>query len=457
MHGWNSATDRLASEVFDYARHRLQLDPLPLDDTRSAAELEAMAGETITAKGLGGHEALRIFSDVLAPACITANHPRYLAFIPCAPTEASSLFDLIVGAASMYGSTWLEAAGAVFAENQALRWIADLASFPRGSGGVFVQGGTIGNLSALATARHAAQQQIGGRLDDGKRWALAVSPDAHSSLAEAARVMDVDLVATEVADDRKLRGVDVERLLDRVETEGRHQVFAVAATAGTTNLGVIDDLATVVPTCRSRGVWCHVDGAYGLAALAAPSARHLFAGIEDADSFIVDPHKWLFAPFDCAALLYRNPELARATHTQHASYLEPLVDHGEWNPADYAIHLTRRARGLPFWFSLATYGTDAYAQAIERTLETAQYAADAVRKRDYLELVREPELSIVCYQRKGWSRPEYDAWSDKLRRDGTAFVTPSAHLGEPIARLAIVNPLTTESDIDLILDSMAGS
>lgn len=453
MHGWSNQVDQLANDVFAFAKERLELDPLPLDNTISLSALEAAVGQTITEKGIGGSQALQVFADHLAPGCITANHPRYLAFIPCAPTEASMLFDLVVGASCMYGSTWLEAAGAVFAENQALRWIADLAGSPNTAGGVFVQGGTIGNLSALSTARHAMASKDRDPIAS-RRWAIAVSPDAHSSLAHAARVMDVDLVVANIDDDRKLRGRDISDLLDRVDSEGRHRVFAVAATAGTTNIGVIDDLASIAEVCRTRGIWFHVDGAYGLAALAAPSARRLFEGVEQADSFIVDPHKWLFAPFDCAALLYREPELARAMHTQHASYLEPLEEGGGWNPADYAIQLTRRARGLPFWFSLAAYGTDRYAQAIERTLAVAHYASQAVRERTYLSLLREPELSIVCFRREGWSRAEYDVWSERLRNDGVAFVTPSTHLGETIARLAIVNPLTTEEDIDIVLDSM---
>ena len=143
-------------------------------------------------------------------------------------------------------------------------------------------------------------------------------------------------------------------------------VFAVVATAGTTNLGLIDDLAGVAEVCRERGLWLHVDGAYGLAALCAPSARERFAGIEHADSFIVDPHKWLFSPFDSCALVYREPALGRAAHRQHASYLEALyADDDAFNPSDYGVHLTRRARGLPFWFALAVHGTDAFAEAVE--------------------------------------------------------------------------------------------
>ena len=155
-------------------------------------------------------------------------------------------------------------------------------------------------------------------------------------------------------------------------------MFAIVATSGTTNAGVIDDLAAVAEAAAELGTWMHVDGAYGGAALAAPSVRARFAGIEAADSFIVDPHKWLFAPFDSCALLYRDPEIARQAHTQHAEYLEILhagdarLSSPEWNASDYAHHLSRRARGLPLWFSLATHGTRAYTDAIETTLRVAR-------------------------------------------------------------------------------------
>ena len=147
-------------------------------------------------------------------------------------------------------------------------------------------------------------------------------------------------------------------------------VIAVVATGGTTNAGIVDDLDGVADVAEERKLWFHVDGAYGAAALFAPSVRQRFRGIERVDSFVVDPHKWLFAPFDCAALLYREPRLAKAVHSQDASYLEVLHTDApeEWNPSDYAYHLTRRARGMPLWFSLAVNGTDAYRDAVETVL-----------------------------------------------------------------------------------------
>jgi glutamate/tyrosine decarboxylase-like PLP-dependent enzyme len=398
---------------------------------------------------LGGSEALKVFTDVLAKACISTDHPRYLAFIPSAPSELANLFDLVVGASALYGGSWQEGAGAVFAENQALQWLIDLAGLPASAGGVFVQGGTIGNLSALVVARAEARKKF----PDATRWVIACSEEAHSSIASAANVMDVDVLKVATRSDRKLHGEDVAREIDALHSTGTSRVFAVVATAGTTNLGIVDDLNGIADAAHLRGIWFHVDGAYGLAALCAPKVRAKFNGVEKADSFIVDPHKWLFAPFDACALIYRNPELARETHTQHATYLETLHD-GSWNPSDYAIHLTRRVRGLPFWFSLAAHGTEAYADAMQATMDVAAKAAELINKHPNLELLYEPELSIVAFTRPGWSAAQYQQWSDNLLADQIGFIPPSADKGEPILRFAIVNPWTKISDIEAILATL---
>jgi glutamate/tyrosine decarboxylase-like PLP-dependent enzyme len=449
VHRHTEETEQLAEAILAYAEERFRLDPVPLDGPMTPAELERLAGQTVTDEGIGGEAALRLFGDVLSRACLSIDHPRSLSFIPAAPTEAATLFDLVVGASSIYGGSWLEGAGAVYAENQALRWIADLAGLPEGAGGVFVQGGTIGNLSALVAARHAARARRTGA--PPSRWMIAATTGSHSSIDAAANVMDVDVIPVAPDADGRLGGFQLRAALEAPETDG---VFAVVATAGTTNFGIVDRLGEAADVCAERGLWLHVDGAYGGAALAAPSVRHMFDGVERADSFIVDPHKWLFAPFDCCALLYREPELARAAHVQTAGYLEPLQG-AEWNPSDYAINLTRRARGLPFWFSVAAHGTRAYTDAVERTLEVARFAAAEIRARAYVELLREPDLSVVVFRRLGWEPADYYGWSRRLQEANFAFVTPTTHDGETVTRFAIVNPRTSEADISTILDTMA--
>ncbi len=449
MHHYDDATDELAWNVFRYALNRVRLDPPPLDGPRTPEELQAAVGPTITPEGLGGARALELFADELAPACISNDHPRFLSFVPAAPTEAAALFDVVVGASSLFGGTWLEGAGAVHAENETLRWIADLAGLPAGAGGVFVSGGTSANLSALVAARHSARL---ARDVQPQRWAIIGAVSAHSSIESAAAVMDVDAILAPVDEHRRLTGDAVRAALDSLPENTA--ACAVVATSGTTNLGIVDDLASISEACRERGIWFHVDGAYGGAALAAKSHRPLFAGIENADSFIVDPHKWLFAPFDCAALLYRNPEQGRAAHTQHAAYLDPINSRDEWNPSDYAHILSRRARGLPLWFSLATYGTEAYETAIEHTLSVSAEIAQRIEANPNLELICPPQLSTVAFRRRGWKIDDYERWSTRLRESGQAFVTPTTVDDAPALRFCIINPRTTIEGLQAILDTL---
>ncbi|HRC41528.1 MAG TPA: aminotransferase class V-fold PLP-dependent enzyme [Tetrasphaera sp.] len=445
----NKHTDlsSLSAAVIDYAQERIRLAP-PLDRPLTEAELIERVGQTITAEGLGGGEAMRIFADELAPTCLSTDHPRYLSFIPCAPSDAASLFDVVVGASSIYGGSWLEGAGAVYAENLALRWIADLVGLPAGAGGVFTPGGTIGNLSALVAARATARAKAPAGLRPNT---IVATEGAHSSIKSAAEVMDADLAEVPLNAESRLTGANLREVILAL---GAEQVFAVVATAGTTNFGTVDDLASVAQVCQEFGLWFHVDGAYGGAGLAAPSIRELYAGIEHCDSFIVDPHKWFFAPYDCCALLYRDPALARAAHTQKAGYLDVLTDAPEWNPTDYSIGLTRRARGLPFWFSLTVNGTHAYSAAIEHTLDVARFAEEEIKRRPHLEQVRARDLTVVVFRRLGWDAGDYYRWSDALLADEFAFVVPTAHNGETLARFAIVNPQTSQEDIVAILDTM---
>ncbi len=453
MHGFDTDTEALGEAILKYAEERMRLHPVPLDGPRTLEELQAAAGDTITADGMGGLAALKLFADELAPACLSNDHPRYLSFIPCAPTEAAAMFDLVVGASGIYAGSWLEGAGAVHAENVTLRWIADLAGLPPEAGGAFVPGGTIGNLSALVTARSAARaRHTGSGLHRPRPTKVAAQLEAHSSITTACEVMDAEFVGVRSDARGRLTGDNLRGVL---EAEGAETFFAVVATAGTTNFGIVDDLESVAQVCAELGIWFHVDGAYGGAGLAAPTVRHLYAGVEHADSFIVDPHKWLFAPFDCCALLYREPALARAAHTQKASYLDVLTGGPDWNPSDYSIGLTRRARGLPLWFSLATHGTAAYTAAIERTLEVTRFAEAEVAGRPYLEALREADLSVLVFRRLGWEAEDYHAWSAEMMREELAFVVPSSHHGETVARFAIVNPTTSEEDITTILDTMA--
>jgi glutamate/tyrosine decarboxylase-like PLP-dependent enzyme len=452
MHSVDPTTEQMIRSVLAYAENRLRLDPVPLDESsRDPAELDAALKGLLGDEPHNSDQVLGVYTSVMAPAVISADSPRYLGFIPAAPTKAALLFDMLISCASIQGISWLEAAGAIHAENLVLRLIAARAGLPDSAGGCFVSGGSAGNLSALVVAREVAKRKAGdaGR---GRRFRVAVSTDAHSSIVNTMRILEMDPL-TVATDDHRLTGV---ALRAAIEADGDpSSLAAVVATAGTTNAGIIDDLAGAAAVAREHGLWLHVDGAYGGAGLFAPSVRAAYDGIEHADSFVVDPHKWLFAPFDCAALLYRDPALARSVHKQDASYLDVIHDRpGEWNPTDYAYHLTRRARGLPLWFSLSVYGVRAYTEAIEAAISLAKQAAAEISTRDYLELIREPDLGVVLFRRRGWAPEQYTRWADQLLHDQVAFIPPSAWEGETVARFAFLHPHTSMDLVRQILDRM---
>ncbi|MGW1000072.1 pyridoxal phosphate-dependent decarboxylase family protein [Streptomyces sp. NPDC002520] len=449
----------LTRQVMDHVLHRLRLDPPPLGRLGEAEELSLALKGAIGAAPRDPAAVLRTYAESLEPTVVSCDHPAFLAFIPGAPTKAAALFDMVLSASSLHGVSWLEAAGAVAAENQVLRLFADLAGLPEGAGGCFVSGGSAGNLSALVVARDTGRHRLG--LPTSAPVRIAVSDQVHSSVGNTLRILGVEPLVVPT-DDHRLTGEALRAALDAAERDGGAPVVAVVATAGTTNAGIIDDLSGVAEQARARGLWLHVDAAYGGAALFVPELRERLAGIEHADSLVVDPHKWMFAPFDCGALLYRDPRLARAVHTQDASYLDAI--HGadgadgdtDWNPSDYAYHLTRRPRGLPLWFSLAVNGTDAYRDAIAHGARTAERTARLVEATEGLELLREPELTVVLIRRVGWTPEDYYAWSKRLLAAGTAFITPSVWEGETVARLAFLHPGVSEEMVQEIIKSLIG-
>jgi aromatic-L-amino-acid/L-tryptophan decarboxylase len=450
MHDVDQTTEQMVRSVLAYAENRLRMNPVPLDKLAlSAGELHALLKDLIRDTPRQPDEVLGVYSSVIAPSVISADSPRFLGFIPAAPTKASLLFDMLVSCASIQGISWLEASGAIAAENTVLRLIADEAGLPDTAGGCFVAGGSAGNLSALAVARETAKKRL-GRTASGRRLRVVMGTDAHSSIVNTLGLLELDALVVETPDHR-LTAAAVRAAID--DDPDLSDVAALVCTSGTTNAGIIDDLAGVGAIARERGWWFHVDGAYGGSGIFAHSLRPKYAGIEQADSFILDPHKWLFTPFDCCALLYRNPDLARATHTQDASYLDVIhVSDGEWNPTDYAYHLTRRARGLPLWFSLAVHGVDAYRDAIEVAVRLAQGTADLIEAAAHLELIRQPDLGVVLFRRIGWTAQDYDLWAADLHDDGVAFVPPSKWDGETVGRLVFLHP---DTSMDLVREILA--
>ncbi|MFV8838132.1 pyridoxal phosphate-dependent decarboxylase family protein [Salinimicrobium soli] len=457
MHKIDIDLVEMTLDVMKYTIDRISNVTPELGAPKKEEDLYKIIGETITPKGIGGEVAFKMFRDTLVKATVPIDHPRHLAFVPAAPTRAAIMFDLVTSASSIHGAYWMEGAGGIFCENQAMKWLVSLTGLPESAFGVFTSGGTAANLSALVAARGAWRKK--DPTNNGVRALLMTSNGAHSSVQAMAKVMDADVVLIDCPDEN-LRGKVLQEAIDGLEEKDRKRLFAVVATGGTTNAGIIDELDSVAAVCEREDVWFHVDAAYGGGALAAPSVRHLFKGIEKADSITIDPHKWLFSPYDCGAVIYKDMEVAADAHSQKGAYLEIFKDEGAqgFNPSDYQIQLTRRLRGLPLWFSLAMHGTDKYRDAIERGIELAKIAEKKIQENELLEMVRPASLSVVLFRRKGWKAEDYRDWTYKNHKEGIALVTPTKWRGEngveTISRFCFINPDTTEEDIDIILETM---
>ena len=439
----------LVDLVLAYVTERLALEETPIDGFGDRVEMQEALEGLISNEPKDPAEVLGIYEKYLSETVLSADSPRFFGFIPAAPTKASLLFDMVVSAASLQGCSWLEAAGAVMAENQALRTMADIAGMPQSAGGTFVSGGSAGNLSALVVARDTARAQRKAHGQPLYPLQVVVSDQAHSSIQNALNIVDMGAIVVPTADGRMTRN-DLELGLAGQDLSN---VVAIIATAGTTNAGIIDQLDAAADVAEKNGWWFHVDGAYGGAGMLDPEKRTMYQGIERVDSLVMDPHKWWFAPFDSAALLYQDPHLAKGVHTQDASYLDVIhtSDLTEFNPSDLAYHLTRRARGMALWFSLAVNGLDAYRDAVVAGNQMARYAAEQIKANPNLELIHEPDLSVVLFRRQGWTAENYDKWSTNLLDQQVAFVTSTSWRGETVGRLVFLHPGTTSAMVDEVL------
>ncbi|MCU1388054.1 MAG: aspartate aminotransferase family protein, partial [Ilumatobacteraceae bacterium] len=386
LHGPGAEIGDLASRANRFITDRFT--GAPLGRTAGVDEMRLALDGAITADGLGPALAWDMFTDQVMANTVGIDSERFLAFIPVSPAPAAAWIDAIVGATSVPAESWIEASGAVAAENQVLTMLASLAGMPSGAGGCFMSGGSIGNLSALAVARDQRSA----------RRVVAVADTAHASVHNTLHLLGMESLSVPTGEDGRFTGAALEEAIG-----GRDDIGIVVGSAGSTNAGLIDDLDGLADVAAQIGAWFHVDGAYGAATLLLPEFGDRLRGIGRADSFIVDPHKWLFAPAGSCAVLYREPALAAAVHTQHGPYIDVFRQHGdEWNPSDYGYQLTRRASGLPLWFALVLHGTDAFATAVRRGVELARIAAAALDAAGpHVATVIEPELSVVLFRRHG--------------------------------------------------------
>jgi aromatic-L-amino-acid/L-tryptophan decarboxylase len=415
-----------------------------------AEHIRALLDQGLPQSGIGPHAALDEVSEILDES-LAHSRPRFFGYVGSSGLELGVLADALAGSHDI--NLAASAAAADLVERQTLRWVGDLVGYPA-AWGTFTSGGMLSNLTALTAARERAQP--GCRIDgcDG-RGVVYASVEAHSSVERAVEVLGLGrraLRPIEIDAARRMRPDALAAAIDRDIAEGLRPV-AVVATAGTTLTGAVDPIRAVAEVCAAHGVWLHVDGAYGLPAAATGSARHLFDGLELADSAALDGHKWLFVPKACGVLLVRNRADLEAAFSHDAPYI-PEIEFGE-HPVEWTLEYSRPFRALKLWLALRAHGAEAFREAIEHDLELARLVADLVRSADDLELMTEPALSIVPFRRVP-SRGDPDAHNRRLvgalQRDGRVYVTGAVVDGRWCLRPCIVNYRTSADDARALVD-----
>jgi aromatic-L-amino-acid decarboxylase len=415
-----------------------------------AEHIRALLDQGLPQSGIGPHAALDEVSEILDES-LAHSRPRFFGYVGSSGLELGVLADALAGSHDI--NLAASAAAADLVERQTLRWVGDLVGYPA-AWGTFTSGGMLSNLTALTAARERAQP--GCRIDgcDG-RGVVYASVEAHSSVERAVEVLGLGrraLRPIEIDAARRMRPDALAAAIDRDVAEGLRPV-AVVATAGTTLTGAVDPIRAVAQVCAAHGVWLHVDGAYGLPAAATGSARHLFDGLELADSAALDGHKWLFVPKACGVLLVRNRADLEAAFSHDAPYI-PEIELGE-HPVEWTLEYSRPFRALKLWLALRAHGAEAFREAIEHDLELARLVADLVRSADDLELMTEPALSIVPFRHVP-SRGDPDAHNRRLvgalQRDGRVYVTGAVVDGRWCLRPCIVNYRTSADDARALVD-----
>lgn len=396
----------------------------------------------------------RLDRDVL-PFMSRGDHPGFLAFVPFCGTWPGALGDFIASACNIYAGSWMESAGPTQLELEVLGWFKRWVGYPADAGGVLVGGGSAANLTALACARETL---VGGMSADLVGY---VSDQAHSSLARAARVLGFRPEQLRVLPTDARFRVDPGVLAAAMDADvraGRRPLF-VAATAGTTNTGAIDPLAPIAALCRQRDVWLHVDAAYGGFAMLTERGREHLVGIDAADSVTLDPHKWLYQPYECGALLVRDDNVLRTAFQMTPDYLQDSFASDEINLSDRGVQLTRSSRALKVWVSLQYFGVDAFAAAIDRSLDLAERVRERVESSEVLELVAPPSLGIVCFRRLFPGAADEDEVDGHnaglvvaLEQSGDGLVSSTMLNGRYALRVCVLNHTTGADDIERMMD-----
>ena len=395
-------------------------------------------------------------------------HPRFFGYVASPSTPIGAYADLIAGALNANITCWRSGPSGTELEQVVVRWLGSLIEYDRDAKGLLTSGGSMANMIALLVA---SRRKLGGDASRKGLWnggpplIVYASEEVHMSIAKAADILGLgrDQVRVVACDDRQRMRVDSLRQRIEADLSAGLRPCCVVASAGTVNTGVVDPLDAIATVAREFDLWFHVDGAYGAPGVLDNRKKHLFRGLERADSVSLDPHKWLYVPVDAGCLLFRDPNPVKATFsTEDADYIK-VHGHSD-NEAfaywDYGVELSRRFRALKVWLTLSYYGVHRIAEAVSNDISLAAYMGELVSAADDFELLAPVELSICCfrYVPPGWKDAELDQLNERImsrvQTSGRAYLSNATVNGHFALRACITNFRTTKSDIELTLETI---
>ena len=459
------ALDAATMRAMGYAVVDLLVDRIeglsagPVLRTATAGEMAERLAEPAPEEGRPFEELLGRLDREVLPFVGHFDHPRFFGYIPGAGTWPAALGDLIAAATNIDSGSWRESAGPSQLELTVLDWFREWIDYPETAAGVLVSGGSAANLTAIACAREA----LVGPMSPG--IVAYVGDQSHSSVARACRHLgfrpdQIRILPTD--DDLRIRLDDLVAAIDADATAGRVP-FLVVANAGTTNTGAVDDLEAISAVTRDRGLWLHVDGAYGAFAALTDRGRAAMPGLRLADSVTLDPHKWLAMPFEVGCLMVRDGAALERAFELHPEYLQEFgAERRAVNFADRGLQLTRSSRAIKVWLAIQTFGVDAFRAVIDRALDLTLRAQAAIQADPRLELVTPASLGILTFRRRGAPGDDPDAVDRAnerivaaLARAGDVLLTSTVIRGRYAIRLCILNHTSTWDDVRYALERVA--
>lgn len=437
--------------------HFEQIREQPVTNKASRPVLEARLREPVPEQGNAIEQVLEQTQQDVLDNIMHLDHPRFFAFVPGPSNFVSVMADALASGFNIFAGTWLEASGPTQIELITIDWLRQICGLSDTAGGLFVSGGSVANLTALATARHIILN------DDIHNAVVYCSDQTHSSVARALRILGFPSSQVRILPTGEqfcLRLSDIQNAIGQDRNAGK-QPFCIVASAGTTSTGSIDPLNELADLCQREHLWLHVDGAYGAAAMLSEQGRTLLKGLERADSLSLDPHKWLFQPYEMGCVLVKNAHWLKETFHILPEYLQD-IDQGteETNFCDYGIQLTRGTRALKLWMSLKIYGLDAFRQAIEHGIQLAEHAEGVLRASSSWEIVTPAQIGIVTfrYAPAQCTNEEQEHINqqlvDALIQDGFAMLSSTVLHGHTTLRLCTINPRTTNEDIKSTIERL---